>query len=81
MPTRGEHRQTERGLCGLKKLSEQMTSVRDLVRKGGAWTSAQVVSAFKGASADGVENELDRLGELGLLVSLEEQGTRFWQWG
>ena len=63
-----------------KKPSEHTTAVRDLVRKGGAWTSAQVVSAFKGATAEGVENELDRLGELGLLVSWEEQGARYWQW-
>jgi hypothetical protein len=52
-----------------RKPAEQTTAVRDLVRKGGAWTSAQVVSAFKGASAENVENELDRLGKLGLLVS------------
>lgn len=61
-----------------KKLSEQISAVRDLCTKGEEWSSADVAKSFKGAKAEDVAELLEGLAALGVLVAFDlPEGPRW----
>jgi hypothetical protein len=63
-----------------KKMAEQITTVRELMRRSGsAWTVEQVAAGYKGARRDDVEDVLNSLAALGLLVAYETADGRRWR--
>ena len=63
-----------------KALPEQIGAIRDLVLRGASpWTAKQAASRFKGVSDKGIAPVLDSLAALGLVVTYEQGGERWWR--
>lgn len=61
-----------------KKLSEQISAIRDLVTPGVEWSAQAAANTFKAANLDQVQEIMESLAALGMLIELERANERVW---